>query len=209
MDKSLYTRPNKPARLVVTRRERIEPLTAEAVPEPIEVDRATECHVTPPSVAARMVRYLNASPDMLTLEPSAGTGNLVQALFDSGHSSMELVAIERHLGLGLSWGGRFKDIALLRLCFLEYAERNKGKVEFPRIIMNPPFRKAEQHVKAALSLLHPGGHNDAVLVALVPVTFEHPDAETLETLPPDTFAAAKVYTKIVRFVFDATLNRKD
>jgi hypothetical protein len=44
-----------------------------------------------------------------------------------------------------------------------------------------------------------GGHAEpATLVALVPITFQHDDAETLETLPPDTFATAKVHTKIIR-----------
>lgn len=34
----------------------------------------------------------------------------------------------------------------------------------------------------------------------VPITFEHPDAQTLEVLPSDTFASAKVNTKIIRIV---------
>ena len=38
----------------------------------------------------------------------------------------------------------------------------------------------------------------ATLVALVPVTFEYPEAEQLETLPPDTFSTARVHTKIIR-----------
>jgi hypothetical protein len=43
------------------------------------------------------------------------------------------------------------------------------------------------------------GHAEpATLVALVPVTFSHDEAETLETLPSDTFATAKVFTKIIR-----------
>ena len=64
--------------------------------------------------------------------------------------------------------------------------------------MNPPFRELRKHVAAALSLLGRGGHDAATLVALVPVTFEHPDAEHLETLPPDTFSPARVHTKIIR-----------
>jgi hypothetical protein len=72
-------------------------------------------------------------------------------------------------------------------------------VEFPRVIMNPPFSDVRKHVAAALSLMGRGGHAEpATLVALVPITFQHDDAETLETLPPDTFATAKVHTKIIR-----------
>ena len=36
------------------------------------------------------------------------------------------------------------------------------------------------------------------LVALVPITFQHDEAETLENLSNDTFSAAKVNTKIIR-----------
>lgn len=53
---------------------------------PVVVDRATECHVTPAGVAARMARYLGPTGDYLTLEPSAGTGALIKALLASGHS---------------------------------------------------------------------------------------------------------------------------
>ena len=75
----------------------------------------------------------------------------------------------------------------------------KGRAEFPRILMNPPFRDVRKHVAAALTLLGRGGHVEAAtLVALVPVTFDHPEAEHLETLPPDTFSTARVHTKIVR-----------
>ncbi|MCG7625950.1 hypothetical protein MHM97_21530 [Epibacterium sp. Ofav1-8] len=83
-------------------------------------------------------------------------------------------------------------------CFLEYADEVKGQAEFPRIIMNPPFRGVRKHITAALSLLGRGGHAEpATLVALVPVTFEHPEAEHLETLTPDTFSTARVHTKII------------
>lgn len=70
---------------------------------------------------------------------------------------------------------------------------------YPRIIMNPPFSEVRKHIAAALTLLGRGGHEaHAVLVALVPTTFVHPNAETLEILPTDTFATAKVHTKIIR-----------
>lgn len=73
-----------------------------------------------------------------------------------------------------------------------------GRVEFPRIIMNPPFSSVRKHIAAALRLMGRGGHAEpARLVALVPITFDHPEAVTLETLPADTFATAKVNTKII------------
>lgn len=164
--------------------------------EPLVVDKFTECHVTPDDVARRMVGYLGEQGDYHTLEPSAGTGQLVRALLASGHSACELCMVERHTKLARSiqkYGPTINE------CFLEYAERVKGKVHFPRVIMNPPFKNVRKHINAALSLMGKNGHIEpATFVALVPITFDHPEAETLETLGPNTFATAKVNTKIIR-----------
>ncbi len=174
------------------------------LPQAIEIDNATECHVTPPDVAARMVEYLGQVGDFLTLEPSAGTGNLLAALFESGHSVNETVAIERHHGLCKAIRSRFQGkeyiVDPMQRCFLEYVEEWTGQGEYPRIIMNPPFKQIRKHMAAALSLLGRGGHSSpAVLVALVPITYQHEDAELLEELPRDTFPNCQVFTKIIRF----------
>lgn len=193
---AIYTRPAKPLTIPVRARRDAPALAMAEVPEVIAVDRATECHVTPEDVARRMVGYLGPVGDYLTLEPSAGTGQLARALIASGHSAQELTMIERHHKLAAS----LRSIGpTINSCFLEYADEVKGRTEFPRIIMNPPFRNVRKHVAAALTLLGRGGHVEAAnLVALVPITFEHPEAEHLETLPPDTFSTARVHTKIVR-----------
>ena len=198
---NIYKRPDKPLTIPVRKRRREGEVIVDAqAPQIITVDAATECHVTPRDVADRMVDYLGPVGDYMTLEPSAGTGQLIRALLASGHSPCELCAIERHTGLfnmlhkidGISGAG------LVNRCFLEWTEDARSSVTFPRIIMNPPFRKVRQHMVAALSMLGRGGHDSATLVALVPITYQHPDAEEIETLPSDTFASAKVFTKIVR-----------
>ncbi len=194
---SIYTRPAKPLTIPVRKRGEPAPLDVSEVPEVIAVDKATECHVTPDDVARRMVEYLGPPGDYLTLEPSAGTGQLARALLATGHSPCELTMIERHntLAAGLHSIG-----PTINRCFLEYAEQVKGCAQFPRIIMNPPFKQVRQHIAAALSLLGRGGHSDpATLVALVPVTFQHEEAEHLGDLPDDTFSTARVRTKIIRF----------
>lgn len=200
MKPSVYARPNKPLTLPVTRRQDFPKLEKIEAPEIIAVDAFTECHVTPPDVAARMVEYLGRQGDYLTLEPSAGTGNITRALLASGHSRYELCQIERHNRLA---SGLYKYGPVINRCFLEYAAEARGKVEFPRIIMNPPFREVRKHIAAAISLMGRHGHAEpACLVALVPVTFKHDAAEELETLPNDTFATARVYTKIIRIMGD-------
>lgn len=198
MKPSVYTRPAKPMVIPVKRRRAFEPLAKVEPVEIVAVDKFTECHVTPPAVAARMVEYLGPVGDYLTLEPSAGTGNLSRALIASGHSPRELVQVERHIRLS---GGLHQFGTVLNRCFLDYAGEVAGRVEFPRVIMNPPFSDVRKHVAAAISLMGRGGHVEpAALVALVPITFNRDDCETLEILLNDTFSTAKVSTKIIRHI---------
>ena len=200
--KSIYTRPDKPFLTPRKHRPSLGEMKPLELAAPVMVDKATECHVTPPDVAARMVRYLGPQGDYFTLEPSAGTGQLARALLASGHSSCELCMVERHNTLAARLhASEFRGAGIVNSCFLEWASEVRGKVEFPRVIMNPPFSEVRKHVAAALSLLGRNGHECApVLVALVPITFEHLEAETLEILPADTFATARVNTKIIRVV---------
>lgn len=200
MKPAVYRMPKRPQFLPVKRREDFAPIAQVEAPEIVAVDRATECHVTPPDVAARMVRYLGETCDRLTLEPSAGTGNLTRALLESGHSRYELTQVERHIRLA---SGLHKYGPVINRCFLEYGAEARGKVEFPRVIMNPPFSEVRKHIAAARSLMGRHGHPvPPVLVALVPVTFETAGMETLEHLPDDTFSTAKVRTKIIRIYGD-------
>jgi hypothetical protein len=143
-----------------------------------------------------MVDYLGPQGDYLTLERAPEAGQLARALIASGHGPQELTMIERHHALAtmLRWIG-----PTIHSCFLEWAEEVKGRAEFPRIIMNPPFREVRKHITAALSLSpRRPRRTGKTLVALVPVTFDTPEAEELETLPPDTFSTARVNTKIIR-----------
>lgn len=196
MKPNVYSRPAKPLFVPVKQRNDFVELAKAEPVEIIAVDKFTECHVTPPDVAARMVRYLGPVGDYLTLEPSAGTGQLTKALLASGHSQFELTQVERHIKLA---SGLVQYGPVINRCFLEWAGEVAGSVCYPRIIMNPPFRDVRKHMAAALSLLGQGGHEEpATLVALVPTTFDHPEAETLEVLPVDTFATARVNTKVIR-----------
>lgn len=193
MKPSCYRLRGCPQVLPVKRRENFAAPSITPARAIVVVDRATECHATPPEVAARMVRYLGALGPVL--EPSAGTGNLSQALLDAGLNPDVLVQVERHHALA---AGLRKFGPVANECFLEYAERMRGKVAFPHIIMNPPFSQVRRHVAAARSLLGHCGHDRATLVALVPCTFDTDGAETLEHLDDTTFPTARVRTKIIR-----------
>jgi phospholipid N-methyltransferase len=195
MKASVYTRPDKPRTVRVRERRAPQAVPAADLPAAfVEVDRATECHITPPPVAARMVEYLGDVGTGPILEPEAGTGNLIAALLAAGFDPGQVAAVERHAALCEALGRRFPDVATLQGCFLDMVADGRVSGLYRGVIMNPPFRAARHHVAAARALLSPGG----VLVALVPATFEHPEASELERLPPDTFTSTTVYTKIVR-----------
>lgn len=194
MDASVYSRPNKPKTIQVRDRRFQEPVPApETIPEPIIVDRYTECHVTPESVSDRMVRYLEIAEDDNVLEPEFGTGNLINAVLKAGIDARQVTGVERHQALYSVTARRFasRSLALVNQCFLEWSENQSTK--YSKVLMNPPFRQVRKHMKAALSLLAA----DGVLVALVPITYHHDRMTVLETLDQDTFAYAKVRTKII------------
>ena len=186
MNKSVYTRPNKPTRIPVTRRSVDDFKPVSITEKPIILDASSECHVTPPDVAERMADYLGERNHVL--EPSAGTGNLLVAA-----RAIKKTAIERNHALCKAIEER---TGIKPLCedFLDY----KAPGAYDGIIMNPPFSQVEKHIKHAIDCLEIGG----ALVALVPITFktEKYGAETIEELPSDTFTTCKVSTKIIIIV---------
>lgn len=197
MDRSLYTRPNKPRTLVVQNRGGVPPVAPLVTPSFVTVDAATECHVTPPPVAAKMVEYLCLKNGLTVLEPQGGTGNLAAAVLESGCTFSKFVTVERHNSLCDTMRKRFggEPLTLVQSCFLSYSFSQRDSIRFSRVLMNPPFRHVKKHMDAALSLL---ADEDAILVALVPVTYDHPEAELCEVLDRGTFCTANVMTKIIK-----------
>lgn len=197
MHKGVYARPDKPkfSNLSFGKREKKVDLLPEK-PAVLAVDCRAECHVTPPDVALRMVAYAGLEDDdALWLDPSAGTGNIIQAMLDSGVVAERITAIEINVSLSEYLTKRFPLSLVYSGCCLGYAQQGKHRSGFKKVVMNPPFSRVKAHVATAIEILSVGG----VLVALVPVTFEQDGFELAETLPPDTFATAKVHTKIVRY----------
>jgi len=197
MHKGVYVRPDKPkfSDLRFGKREKKVDILPER-PVVLTVDCRAECHVTPPDVALRMVAYAGLDePESLWCDPSAGTGNLVQAMLDSGVAAEQITAIEINISLNEFLAKRFPLSLLYSGCCLGYAQQGKHRSGFKKVVMNPPFSRVKAHVLAAVEMLSFGG----TLVALVPVTFDLDGFELVETLPPDTFATAKVHTKIVRY----------
>ncbi|MEH6454836.1 MAG: class I SAM-dependent methyltransferase [Cocleimonas sp.] len=201
MDASLYVCKRKPQRMIVTkakeRRRNIGLVDDDLLPKPklnpIMICASSECHVTPLDVGQRMIQYLGGIGTLL--EPSAGTGNLVFAALNQGFDINSITAVERHYDLIQALNTRFKqdDLTVRHQCFLDYSENTDDRFDY--IVINPPFKAAKSHIKAAKKLLNLNG----VMVALVPVSFDDVEFEWLEDLPNTTFGLAKVNTKLIRY----------
>lgn len=129
----------------------------ERLREGVQVAVAPLLYPTPAPIAAQMVELAGIEEGMRVLEPSAGTGALLEAA--RRHRGAITTAIELD--------GRLAD--RLRLTFddvrqADFLQCGQELGSFDRVLMNPPFNGGADiaHIKHAYSMLKPGG----VLVAI-------------------------------------------
>lgn len=105
---------------------------------------------TPPDIVELILEHAAIEPGMKVLEPSAGKGNIVDAVRDSC-PEVDLTCIECNSALAEIL--RLKGHNVINGDFLEH------KGEYDRIVMNPPFENLQDidHVMHAYSLLKEGG----------------------------------------------------
>lgn len=156
----------------------------------VQVVSAPQLFPTPPALATRMVELADIEPEHRVLEPSAGTGNILKAIYERAGAGVVGVEINPSLG------GRLEAVnsAIVIGDFLACtAETLWGA--FDRIVMNPPFENGSdiKHIQHALGMLKPGGRLVAICAngprqqaALQPI------ADSWEVLPRDTFAGTSV-----------------
>ncbi len=157
---------------------------------------------TPPPVVEQLLERACIQPGDRVLEPSAGKGNIAEAIRET-HPMALLSVIELQ--------GRLREILTLKGFNLlpdgDFLEHAPGEV-YDRIVMNPPFEKGQDidHVQHAYELLSPGG-------IVVSVMSEGPffrsdrkasnfrdwldrlDSES-ERLPPQSFAKSENSTDV-------------
>jgi predicted RNA methylase len=131
---------------------------------------------TPPDLAARMVRMAGIQPDMRVLEPSAGSGNIADAIREACPGCYlilveingKLVDILKSKGYAPVMEANGESAIYLHTDFLNFTVTRAGGF-FDRIIMNPPFEHGQDvdHVRHAFDLLKRGGR-------LVAIMSEHP-----------------------------------
>jgi protein-L-isoaspartate O-methyltransferase len=164
---------------------------------------APQLFPTPPDIAAQVVELAEIEPGQTVLEPSIGTGSLVQAVIDTVDT--EIVGYEINTDLVRQASSKFPDWKLQarRADFLEVTD---GQGQFPRIIMNPPFERGSdiKHIEHAKTFLRPGGRLVAIC-ANGPRQQEKlkPQAEQWIDLGPGRFQGTNVNTALC--VIDAPL----
>jgi hypothetical protein len=116
---------------------------------------------TPAPVVSIMLRRARLEAGMLVLEPSAGNGNIADALRAEG---VEVRCIEPAY--------RLREILTLKGYTLigDDLMETAGADTFDRVLMNPPFEKQADidHVRKAFSMLKAGG----ILVSIMAPGFE-------------------------------------
>lgn len=155
----------------------------------IDEKQTYQMFFTPPELADRMVAYADIQPGNEVLEPSAGTGAIVDAIRRRINHGSAITAVEIQPALA----ERLRTVDCLgaeRVRCADFLSCDGDLGAFDRIVMNPPFHNGDdiKHIKHALHMLKPGGR----LVAICgngPRQNEalRPLASEWEELPTGTF----------------------
>ena len=160
----------------------------------VKVVSAPQLFPTPAAVASQMAEVARLETGHRILEPSAGTGNLLRAIADSG-ADCTIVAVELNVSLAEQLRGLSLAGEVLQADFLECSDLGT----FDRILMNPPFADGQdiEHILHARKMLRPGGRLVAICAngprqnkALRPLVVAC--GGTWEELPEGTFAGTGV-----------------
>jgi protein-L-isoaspartate O-methyltransferase len=168
----------------------------DAVKAGVKVVAVPDLFPTPADLAARMVELAEIEAGQRVLEPSAGTGRLVDAL--DAVPDVTVVAVEVSNTLSDNLRIRSQTRTDVRCADFLLSDGDLG--QFDRIVMNPPFGRGQDiaHIKHALTMLAPGGRLVA-LCANGPRQSEQlePLADSWEVLPPGTFKESGTDVSVV------------
>lgn len=178
----------------------------QAAKDGVEVVVVRNLFPTPAHVADRVVSLLGIEPGDRVLEPSAGTGQLLEAVFRrSWAQPVTTTAIEVNLQLAALLRSRnFPHTEVLNADFLECSTSLPTLGRFDKVLMNPPFEYGAdiRHVEHALSMLKGGGRLVAIM-AYGPRQVDwiemRDDVMHWESLEPGTFEGTQVRAMIAVF----------
>ena len=170
----------------------------------VQVVVAPQLFPTPPELAARMVEAADLKPGLCVLEPSAGTGNIVQAVLDAVDT--EVLAYEINRDVASALARKFPSYKLQVRCN-DFLKVTDFQGQYPRILMNPPFSNGQDvaHIKHAIEFLAAPGFDGPQGGRLVAICANGPRqqaelrplATTWEELPEGTFAEAGTNVRTV------------
>lgn len=111
---------------------------------------------TPPAVVSLMLEHSRVEPGQTVLEPSAGSGNIADAVKEAG-ASVECFEVHCTLAEILRAKGHTVTGA-------DFIAKPPG-VKYDAVLMNPPFEKGQdiEHVKAAFDTLNGNGRLVSVM----------------------------------------------
>jgi 16S rRNA G1207 methylase RsmC len=163
----------------------------------VQVVSANQLFPTPAALAARMVEMADVQDGEQVMEPSAGTGRILQALRETG-KRVHVVAVEINTALAdalkASHQARPDTPQQVSVVTADFLTLGAAPV-FDAVLMNPPFANGDdiKHITHALRMLKPGGRLVAICAngprqraQLMPLVEQH--GGEWEELPRDTFA---------------------
>ena len=172
----------------------------------VQVVIAPQLFPTPPELADRMVALADIRPGQQVLEPSAGTGRIIDAIRRNAHG-YAITAVE----LNCNMAHRLRTVDCVDdTRQADFLECNGDLGTFDRIVMNPPFANADdiKHIMHALKMLKPGGRLVAICAngprqndKLRPIVEAR--GGIWEELPSDTFISTGTSVRTVLLMLDA------
>lgn len=117
--------------------------------------RESDYFPTPPDLARRVAETADIRSGMTVLEPSAGKGNLLDAIAEA-QPEAEIEAVEM-----LDKLRKLVELKGYNLVGHDFMDFEPGK-QYDRIVMNPPFKDEQEHIRKAYDLLAPGGRLVAI-----------------------------------------------
>ncbi|CAE6843320.1 DUF3560 domain-containing protein [Paraburkholderia aspalathi] len=173
----------------------------------VQVVSAPQLFPTPAVTAARMVERAAVEPGQSVGEFSAGTGRILDAIFEAiDRSTISVTAVEINQTLSRTLATSYSDIKVVCADFLTCgAELGM----FDRIIINPPFANGQDiaHISHALDFLKPGGRLVAICAngprqkeKLLPLVEAR--SGTWEELPEGTFVVSGTNVRTLLLTID-------
>lgn len=164
----------------------------------VQVISAPQLFPTPRALADEMVEIADIKPGDSVLEPSAGTGAILNALPNVRPGTVTVVEINQRLADAL------RETADETRC-ADFLECNGDLGTFDRILMNPPFVNGAdvKHIEHARKFLKPGGRLVAIC-ADGPRQREKllPMATVWRSLPAGTFKESGTMVNAALLVID-------